>query len=161
MSRDVFTQSDLAQILAHGMTPEKVISQIDIFKKGIPFTKILRPCTINDGITALDSKETDHYIGVLDDARKQGRCMKFVPASGAASRMFKYLLETCNELRGLNDPETMLSDDRCKPLLLFINGLEKYAFYDDLKKIIKQNGEDPDVVLKAPGVNRMLEYLLS
>jgi hypothetical protein len=161
MNKEIFTQADLSQISAHGMTPEKVISQINIFKKGIPFTKVLRPCTINDGITALDNKDIERYIKIFDDAKKQGRCMKFIPASGAATRMFKYLLEVYYEIKNLNDPVTISSGDRYKPFLSFINELERYAFYDDLKRVMKENGEDLDGIIKEFRFNRILEYLLS
>jgi hypothetical protein len=161
MNKDIFTQSDLAQISARGMTPEKVISQIAIFKKGIPFTKIIRPCTINDGITVLENRDIERYILIFDEARKQGRCMKFVPASGAASRMFKYLLEVYNEIKNMDDPADISSDNKYKPFITFIDELERYAFYDDMKRKMKENGEDIDAVIKDFRVNRVLEYLLS
>ncbi|MBN1903853.1 MAG: DUF4301 family protein [Deltaproteobacteria bacterium] len=161
MDKEIFTNADLSQISAHGMTPEKVISQISIFKKGIPFTKILRPCTVNDGITALDNKEIERYISIFDDAQKQGRCMKFVPASGAASRMFKYLLEVYNEITNINDPAIISSDNRYKPLISFTGDLERYAFFDALKKIMKENGNDIDTAVKNQKINQILDCLLS
>ncbi len=161
MNKDMFTPADLLQISARGLTPEKVISQINIFKKGIPFTNILRPCTINDGITALDNKEIERYIRVFDGAQKQGRCMKFVPASGAASRMFKYLLEVYNEIKNMNNPVTISSDERYKPLISFTDDLERYAFYDDLKKIMKGSGKDIEAAIKNHQIRDILDCLLS
>jgi hypothetical protein len=161
MDKDMFTNADLSQILVRGMTPEKVISQISIFKQGIPFTKILRPCTINDGITALDNKEIDKYIKVFDKAQKQGRCMKFVPASGAASRMFKYLLEVYNEIKNMDDPDAISSDKRYKSLMSFTDDLERYAFSDDLKKIMNERGKHIEAAVKNHQIRDILDFLLS
>ncbi|NLD38861.1 MAG: DUF4301 family protein [Desulfatiglans sp.] len=157
----MFDHADLSQISAHGMTPEKVMSQINIFKKGIPFTKILRPCTINDGITALNDNQIDDYIRIFDEAQKQGRCMKFVPASGAASRMFKYMLEVYNEIKIMDVPVSISSDDKYKPLIAFTHDLDRYAFYDDLKKIMKERGNDIDTAVKDQNISRILDCLLS
>jgi hypothetical protein len=161
MNISYFSQSDLNQISAHGMTPEKVISQIEIFKKGIPFTRVLRPCTVNDGIMTLDNNDIDKYISIYDDARKQGRCIKFVPASGAASRMFKYLLEVYNEIKKNNDPTYISSDERYKPLVSFMGDLERYAFYNDLKKSMKEASINIDNALKIQNLRQILDCLLS
>lgn len=161
MNRDIFTNADLTQISAHGMTPEKVLSQINIFKKGIPFTKISRPCTINDGVTALNDKEIAQNIRIFEDAQKQGRFMKFVPASGAASRMFKYLLEVYNEIKNINDPLPTLSDTRYEPFLSFIRELERYAFYDDLRNLMKETGNDINAAVKNLQVRDILDAILS
>ena len=142
MDISIFTSADLEEISARGMTPGKVLDQIDKFKKGMPFTKIVKPCTVNDGITVLDDIEIDQYINVFTDAQDKGRCMKFVPASGAASRMFKFLLGVCNELEESGVSQVKSLEDSFEKLLSFIDELDKYAFYDGLKHKMKDAGED-------------------
>ncbi len=161
MDHSVFTGDDLEEISARGMTPEEVLSQIRRFEKGIPFVKIVKPCTVNDGISILDSMDIENYVQVFDAAQKSGRCMKFVPASGAATRMFKLLLGTHNDLTDESEPQNITGDDAIdEKLLSFIQKIDKYAFYDDLKQKMKENGEDLDVAIRSGHIKTILEYLL-
>ena len=161
MDHSVFTGDDLEEISARGMTPEEVLSQIRRFEKGIPFVKIVKPCTVNDGISILDSMDIENYVQVFDAAQKSGRCMKFVPASGAATRMFKLLLGTHNDLTDESEPQNITGDDAVdEKLLSFIQKIDKYAFYDDLKQKMKENGEDLDVAIRSGHIKTILEYLL-
>jgi hypothetical protein len=120
MDISIFTSADLEEISAYGMTPGKVLDQIDKFKKGMPFTKIVKPCTVNDGITALDDNDVDTFIEIFNEAQSNGRCMKFVPSSGAASRMFKLLLGVYNDLDDKSDSGKSI-DDIDQVILSFIN----------------------------------------
>lgn len=161
MDSSIFSQADLDEISRHGMTPEKVLSQINTFKKGVPFTEIIRPCTITDGITALNNREIEQYIKIFDDAQKQGRCMKFVPASGAASRMFKSLLEAYNEIIEAGDHKTFSFEERYPKIISFVRELSRYAFYDNLKTKMKEAGADIDTEVKKLNIKIILEYMLS
>jgi len=80
------------QIIASGIPEEKLLSQIEIFRKGIPYIVLNRPCTAGDGILKLESNEFPHLLESHSRICKEGRLSKFVPASGAATRMFKSLL---------------------------------------------------------------------
>jgi hypothetical protein len=70
---------------------EKMIEQIEVFEKGIPHLKLVRSCTNGDGITIIDEDSFEELITEYQHAVEAGRITKFVPASGAASRMFKKL----------------------------------------------------------------------
>ena len=70
---------------------EIIINQIEVFKKGIPYLKLVKPCIIGDGIKVIPGDEQEGYIKLFLSALDERRTMKFVPASGAASRMFKDL----------------------------------------------------------------------
>ena len=160
MDISIFSCSDLEEISARGMAPEKVLGQIDKFKKGMPFTKIVKPCTVNDGITVLDNADIEEYIQVFTEAQERGRCMKFVPASGAASRMFKFLLGAYSELNGKGDSQNTSVGDPGATLLSFIEEINKYAFYNDLKQKMKGGGEDLKSCIKNRQIKTILEYLL-
>ena len=67
---------------------DKVASQVERFKKGFPWLDIIAPATPERGILRLSEKEADAAAGYEPAFPVRGRC-KFVPASGAASRMFK------------------------------------------------------------------------
>ena len=91
------------------MTQEQ---QIDIFKRGFPQLDIVEAASVGNGIDRPTDEELNEYIEYNDEAMVDGRC-KFVPASGAASRMFKdvYALK----------PETIEK---------LAQNIEKFAFYD-------------------------------
>jgi len=87
-----FSQQDKQQIEARGMTVEQVEHQLKQISHGFPFLKLEAPAAVDEGIKALSDKEKDRYMKIQADYAAEGhRIVKFVPASGAASRMFKNL----------------------------------------------------------------------
>ena len=70
---------------------ETIIEQVETFEKGIPPVRIVRACTIGDGIRIIPEENYSNYIEFFQNAADNERIIKFVPASGAASRMFKKL----------------------------------------------------------------------
>ena len=84
----MFNQKDLQQISSRGSSPASVERQISDFKRGFPWMKIVGPATPERGIRVLTDKEAEQAAAYCDSAAVDGKC-KFVPASGAASRMFK------------------------------------------------------------------------
>src|SRR5437868_5279985 len=92
MSADLFTTADLRQLAALGISPEEAARQIELFRNPPPATRIVRPCRIGDGIRLLALDEHPTLLAAFEAAAAQGRIGKFVPASGAATRMFQALL---------------------------------------------------------------------
>ena len=84
----MFNQKDINQIQQRGSSVRTVEEQINHFKKGFPWMKIVGPATPERGIRVLSEAEADAAIRYYEGAQIDGKC-KFVPASGAASRMFK------------------------------------------------------------------------
>jgi len=80
---------DVMMIEAMGMTKDTVLEQISMLQAGTIPVRLNRPCTVNDGIKVLTEKEQGECVRAYDEAGRPGRVMKFVPASGAASRMFQ------------------------------------------------------------------------
>ena len=79
----MFNQKDTNQILQRGATVRGVEEQIEHFKKGFPWMKIVGPATPQRGIRVLTDAEADDAIRYYEGAKIAGKC-KFVPASGAA-----------------------------------------------------------------------------
>ena len=92
-----FTQNDINQIEKKGLTVDKVLSQIALFKKGVPFVNLKSTATIGNGILALNEREREDLIKLFDKKRDTISIMKFIPASGAATRMFKTLFTFLKE----------------------------------------------------------------
>lgn len=157
-----FTHRDLEQIKQMGLTAEKVMLQVEMFKKGFPYAKLNRPCTVGDGIHVLSSLELKRYAESYSEVALSGRSMKFVPASGAASRMFRAFLAvnglyeslTDEELRGKRDPDHRAVHE-------FVRGLRRFAFFEDLRNAMARNGLDVDRLLEAGEYKPILESMLT
>lgn len=108
-----FTDADQQQFKQQGVTVAEVNRQISIFKNGVAAMELDRPCTPGDGIIQLDEAKMTELAGLLDNAAQAGRVTKFVPASGAASRMFKRLHAARDDLRA----GQTVSDEKVTQLL--------------------------------------------
>ncbi len=128
-----FTEKDINQIQQKGLTLEKVKSQIALFKKGVPFVNLESAATKGKGILALDKEETQQYVTLFDSNRDELSIVKFVPASGAATRMFKTLFTFLKEYRPEKESiNSYINRHRDNELSVFLVGLEKLPFFEDV-----------------------------
>ena len=137
------TDQDLKQIEQKGLTLRQVNKQIETFKSGIPFTNIVEAATIGNGIIALNNDLIDESLEFFESKRDKISIVKFVPASGAASRMFKFLFQFLEEY----DPEkesinSYINKNGLKDLSLFMVGMEKFPFYRQVVETLEQKGLD-------------------
>ena len=95
------TDLDLAQLAAHGISPETAERQLHLLREPPSPVVLDRPATVDDGIVRLDASTHPSLLELGDDAAATGRVSKFVPASGAATRMFKDLI-TAYEAEGIS-----------------------------------------------------------
>ncbi len=165
MKSPKFDEKDLEQLSELGISEETILSQIETIKKGTLFVKLNRPATSGDGIVIFQKNDIERLIATYLDAVSSGRVVKFVPASGAATRMFQLLLSFYNssETIDLNaiSSKAECSDTACKDLLQFINGLQAFAFYEDLKRVISEQGLTIESSLAEGRINEILESLLT
>ena len=87
-----FSADDLAQLAARGVPPAEAEAQLALLHTAPPPIVLDRPCTVGDGIAQLAPESFATLLALGDAAAAAGRVTKFVPASGAASRMFKDLI---------------------------------------------------------------------
>lgn len=164
-SADLFSQADLQQLAARGVTMESALQQIGWFQQGFPFIHLQRPCTTGDGIMTFAPDELDRFITVHEHAASLGRVMKFVPASGAASRMFQSLLTLANRPEPLTPSsiaDAVASGDQdCRQFLQLLANLPRLAFTDDLRRVMTQDHVDLDAILSAGQYSELLTYLLT
>jgi hypothetical protein len=125
-----FKDTDLKQIEKLGISTDQIDRQIDIFKKGFPFLEIKRPATTGDGIIKLSNKDLIKKIKLFNKNHHYKKIIKFVPASGAASRMFKALYEFISS----GDPSKMLENEGLDSVMTLFSNIKKFAFYKDLIK---------------------------
>ena len=129
-----FSNDDILQIEQHGLTPDAVAAQLDAFARGFAFSDIVAPATAGDGVIQLDAEMRRHYIYVYEQYRRTHSVVKFVPASGAATRMFRDLFEFLN-----TGARNTVTD-------AVLNNLSRFAFYDDLKKFLPDTQTDTDII---------------
>ena len=118
----MFTKEDIRQIEQRGSSVHTVEEQVERFKKGFPWMKIVAPATPERGILVLDQAAVEAAGKYYESARINGKC-KFVPASGAASRMFKDLF---SGLDALKEGKTLADD---APAAKFVDSIAQFAFY--------------------------------
>ncbi len=126
----MLTKQDLQFLEQKGISEEQVINQLNQHKTGFPFADIQRPATPGDGIIAISKDDEKKYVKMFEDALNGGLDIcKFVPASGAATRMFKDLYAF------LETPDEEIPALASKPPFdNFFQRIKEFAFYNDLKK---------------------------
>jgi len=144
------TPNDLKQINSLGMKKEEIIRQFHLLKKGSKKLKLVKPCTVGDGIYRCEEKEQSSFIGMYEEAAREGRFMKFVPASGAASRMFDHWQRIIK--RGDFEDEEQRN--------AFVSNLANFAFFSELKELLSRRGENIDRLIKEGKINKIIEYIL-
>ena len=120
----MFTKEDIAQIKGRGADLGQVEDQVERFKKGFPWMKIVAPATPGNGIKVLSEEDAHESVDYFQRASFEG-CCKFVPASGAASRMFKDMFSGLEKLKAGED----LPADA--PGAKLAARIKDFAFYDE------------------------------
>lgn len=133
------------QIIHHGLTVDQVQKQLIRFKEGFPELNIDRPATIGDGIIQVSADEEKYLTERFHQAQLEGRMMKFVPASGAASRMFKTLQSMLNSGDKLTPEyfEAHPGDEDVIFTRTFLENLTVYPFFEDLSRVMARDGLEP------------------
>ena len=147
----MLTDQDLKRIEAEGLTREKVIAQMELFRSGSFPVTLSRPCTIDDGIVVLAAEDEKECVRIYEEASQKGRVMKFVPASGAASRMFQDWIR-------FRQKEAFPSDEE---ELRFYEDIKKYAFYGDLRDVLQRDGFDIDTLIARKRSDEIFDYILT
>lgn len=132
------TDKDVKLIKSKGLTVDKVLSQIETFKNGIPFVTLRSPATLDNGILKFSEHYQSELIKLYNSRLSDLETIKFVPASGAATRMFKDLFRFLDnydyEKESLN---SYTNHEKANAIRLFLIGLEKFPFYDIVMEKVK------------------------
>ena len=127
----MLSKEDLKQISLKGISNEQIKTQLNDFKKGFPFLKLEAAASIGRGIVKTDEDKRKYYEHAWNAYKKEGhKIVKFVPASGAASRMFKDIFAFMNA--DYNVPTTDFEKQ-------YFKNIEKFAYYDALNDACVRN----------------------
>ena len=149
----MLTAEDKALLEKKGISEEKIAEQLACFEKGFPFLKLDGAASIEKGILAPAEGEMNVYLEAWD-AYKQGEknIVKFVPASGAASRMFKNMFEFLGA-----EYDVPTTDFEKK----FFDNVHKFAFFGDLNAACeKNNGKGIDALIAEGNYKAVVANLL-
>jgi hypothetical protein len=146
MTAGDLTPSDLEQLEQRGIPPDELRRQIGLFERSPGHARLVRPCTVGDGIVRLEPAEIPELQALHAEAAQAGRFVKFVPASGAASRMFRDLLHfQQGPGRGTSWDEVVrqaeAGEGPAHTLKRFLSNLDRFAFLDDLERILNKRGK--------------------
>ncbi|MDH5609003.1 MAG: DUF4301 family protein, partial [Cyclobacteriaceae bacterium] len=137
----MFSETDKTQITAHGLVEETLYQQIENFKNGFSPSELVEAALPTTGIRRLSMDEVKNSIRDYDAFSSQKKIVKFVPASGAATRMFKDLYSFRQAYDG--SPQAyahLIANQNEGSVYDFFKRLEFFAFYPELAEKFKTNG---------------------
>ena len=150
----MFTTKDLDLFKQRNVTVEQIENQLKAFQTGFPFLKLVSAATVGNGILRMTEIDENHYESLWNEyLTTDGNILKFVPASGAASRMFKNLF-------AFVDGESNVPEDDF--MKTFFAGIHKFAFYDELNTLLKKTeGKSIDELTAAGEYKVIVSKLLN
>ncbi len=158
----MLNEKDNALLKEKGIHENIIYQQIENFRKGFPALPVVKAATINDGIIKLDPDELVKFSRDLDKKIKSLEVMKFVPASGAASRMFKHVFAYINDEKADNlTTEKELKDAGYQDIFKLINEIENFAFFDSLKKMLQQKGLEIKKLLAEKHYKTIVRHIVT
>lgn len=138
-----FSSYDFVQIYQKGISLDTIDKQLQIFENGTSKANLARPATKDDGIIKLEPGQFEEYANYFDLKKDKFKLKKFVPASGAASRMFKFLSEFLNEFDIENETiNAYINRKNSTQLMVFLTGLEKFPFYETVDSALREKYPD-------------------
>ncbi len=133
----MLNENDLIQLSERNVTEDQVNQQVAQLKRGTKYVQLIRTATLGDGILRLDDTQVDTLTQAFDADREFYQFTKFVPASGAASRMFKDLFAFAE-----SGVETKFTN-------IFFAHIQCFAFYSDLNEtVVRLYGNDIPTLLQ-------------
>ncbi|WP_298340118.1 DUF4301 family protein [uncultured Algibacter sp.] len=135
----MFTEKDIKQIKSKGMTLEQVNTQVSRLKNGMSFSDLVAAATIGKGIESYDKDETQELINLYDNKKNNLSIVKFVPASGAATRMFKFLFQFLQNFNPSKENVKKYAERKNDSLIeTFFKKLEQFPFYNEVELMLQK-----------------------
>ena len=140
-----FSDKDIQQIQSKGITIEQVNAQISRLKNGMSYSNLMAAGTIGKGIESYDKHDINGFIKLYEVKQGSLSIVKFVPASGAATRMFKFLFQFIKKFKPSKESIEDYAERNNDALIIpFVSNLEKFPFYNEVISKMKQINSDFD-----------------
>jgi hypothetical protein len=161
-----FSEADARQLEERGITVAEASRQLGLLANPAHYVELVRPCTVGDGIVRLGADDIDTLHVLHAEAARSGRFTKFVPGSGAASRMFKSLLYYRQGAGAGTAWSAIVGQARegraeATELVTFVEQLPRFAFYADLKECLRARGQELDALAAAGEYEPILDALFA
>jgi hypothetical protein len=157
----MLSEQDLNLIQKRGVTKTRIETQINQLKNGFPILKIVKPAVGRDGVRQLTDKQLKVFVKVYGKLSKRIKRVKFVPSSGAATRMFKNLYEFLENYQGTEDDYlSIMAQKDFNSLNYMCMNLSKFAFYDDLMVSLRNNGTSIEELTKSKDFALLLRCII-
>lgn len=135
---DIFTSADLAAMARLGIDPAEAARHVALLTHPPAAARLARPCTRGDGVERIPEVRSGDLLSLFEEAEKSGRLSKFVPASGAASRMFQSLRRALDDVEATwfdwNDRASK-GDTGAAEVVRFVESLEELPFASELRDV--------------------------
>jgi hypothetical protein len=157
------TAAQVASARSHGLSAADIARQLRFYENRPPFSRLIRPCVPGDGIRVIDAATAERLAGGYAELLGDRAVTCFIPASGAASRMFKVPLaflgsQTPVTLAGLRRGAARSADAR--ELLEIVESLERFAFFEELVGAAAALGFDAEAIGSDADLRPLLNALL-
>src|SRR5262245_57448326 len=160
----MFDATDRAQLDELGIAVQEVERQLRWSAAPPPAAALDRPCTVGDGIATLNEAERRAALQAYERAAAAGRLLKFVPASGAATRMFQALLAVrqagSEPDRAALQARAAAHDADAEAVLTFADNLPRFPFVDALAEVLARRGADLPTLLRRGALGPIVAALL-
>lgn len=157
----MFTEKNKIQIKAQGLSEMEIGRQLHIFKTGIPFVDIIQPVSAENGIEVLERVQQRDYVKLFEKHAENLELIKFVPASGAATRMFKFLHEFLSNFDyKTHDFDEFLNNSKNKHTKEFFDSVEDFAFHNLILQNLQNKIDDFDSLNKGEKFYYYVEEML-
>ncbi len=144
----MITADELVQAEKHGLSEEEIERQIKLIREGVQNPELIKAAKINDGIIAFDETEQEKFIKLWENESGNVNAMKFVPASGAASRMFKslnFIYHNYDSITLKEISKKAKTDAEFAKAELFFGKIKRFPFADEIPDELKNFGENDDL----------------
>ncbi len=153
-----FSEQQLAQMAQRGISMVQIEEQLRNFENGFPYIKLLKPATTADGISVTNSEDIARYVQKYQNRAESSKVIKFVPASGAASRMFKSLFEFYEKYKNHPEKADITENGSVRE---FFDLLSNFALYGDLTTMLAKYNKNVDQMLKNKLYIELLDAVLN
>lgn len=134
-----FSDKDIAQIENKGISVAQVNGQVARLKNGMSYSNLVAAATIKKGIESFDENEIQNFIKLYESGQDELSIVKFVPASGAATRMFKFLFQFLKTFKPSKQSIKEYAERQNDNLIIpFIDNLKMFPFYNEVIAEIKK-----------------------
>lgn len=150
----MLSKKDLQQLAQKGITETQFETLIENFEKGFPYANLAGAATLGDGIVHFSDADAQEYATLFDQKRDELSMVKFVPASGAASRMFKDLIDVEQKYDTATKKSDFAGMTKC------LDKVTKLALADALQGVMQKEGLDVQECAKQKAYSTLAKYIL-